>query len=71
MRGGGGFSGKGESQWSTTLSPLAIVALVILIGASAYLWHRGYLRSRAALITLAAIAAVLIYTGFFALQPPT
>lgn len=68
---GGGFPGRSESHWSTTLSPLAIVALVILIGASAYLWHRGYLRSRAALITLVAIAAVLVYAGFFALQPPT
>jgi hypothetical protein len=67
----GGFPGRTESHWSATLSPLAIVALVILIGASAYLWYRGYLRSRAAMITLLAIAAVLIYAGFFALQPPT
>ena len=53
------------------MSPLAIVALVIVIGASAYLWYKGYMRSRAALITLAVVVGVLIYVGFFALQPPT
>ena len=67
----GGFPGQSQSHWSATLSPLAIVALVILIGASAYLWYRGYLRSRAAWITIAAIVVLLIYAGFFALQPPT
>jgi hypothetical protein len=67
----GGMGGKMPSQWATTLSPLAIVALVILIGASIYLWRLGYVRSRAAWITLIVIAGVLVYAGFFALQPPT
>lgn len=67
----GGPSGGLSSQWSGTLPPLAIVLLVILAGASIYLWRGHYLRSRAALIVIVAIAAVLVYVGFFALQPPT
>jgi hypothetical protein len=61
----------GPSQWTATLSPLAIVILVIVLGAAGYLWYSGYLRSRAALITLAGIVGVLIYLGFFAMMPPT
>jgi len=62
---------SGPSPWAATLSPLAIVALVLILGAGAYLWRMGYIRSRAALITLAAIVGVLIYLGFFAMRPPT
>jgi ABC-type siderophore export system fused ATPase/permease subunit len=71
MRGPPASNATGPSQWTATLSPLAIVALVIIIGAAAYLWYMGYMRSRAALITLVGIVAVLIYLGFFAMQPPT
>jgi hypothetical protein len=63
--------GGGPSQLTTTASPMAIVALVILLGACAYLWRIGYMRSRAALITVAAVCGVLIYIGFFAMRPPT
>jgi hypothetical protein len=31
----------------------------------------GYVRSRAALIVIAAIVVVLVYLGFFAMRPPT
>lgn len=62
---------SGPSPWTATLSPLAIVALVLIVGAAAYLWRMGYVRSRAALITLAAIIGALVYLGFFAMQPPT
>lgn len=48
--------------------PLAIVLTVLLLGACFYLWRIGYLRSRAALIVLAAVFALLIYAGFFS-QP--
>jgi ABC-type siderophore export system fused ATPase/permease subunit len=61
----------GSSSLSATASPLAIVALVVILGSAAYLWRSGYIRSRAALIVLAAIVGVLIYLGFFAMQPPT
>jgi len=61
----------GASSWSATASPLAIVALVLILGAAVYLWRLRYLRSRAALIVLAAIVGALIYLGFFAMQPPT
>jgi hypothetical protein len=53
------------------MSPLAIVVLVIVLGAAGYLWYSGYMRSRAALIMLAGIVGVLVYLGFFAMQPPT
>lgn len=64
-------AGGGSGAWAATLSPLAIVALVLVLGASIYLWRMRYLRSRAALIVLAAIVAALIYLGFFAMQPPS
>jgi phosphate starvation-inducible membrane PsiE len=66
---GGGASGS--SSLSQSLSPLAIVLLVLVIGASIYLWRKHYLQSRAALVTIAAIVVVLIYLGFFAMRPPT
>jgi hypothetical protein len=67
----GSVGGGASSALTETASPLAIVALVVVLGASFYLWRSGYLRSRAALIVLAVIVAGLIYLGFFALQPPT
>ena len=66
---GGGASGS--SSLSQSLSPLAIVLLVLVVGASIYLWRKHYLQSRAALVTIAAIVVVLIYLGFFAMRPPT
>ena len=71
MRGPPPSGATGASPWTATLSPLAIVALVIVLGASAYLWYMGYVRSRAALIVLAGIVVVLVYLGFFAMMPPT
>jgi hypothetical protein len=65
------LSSDAGSPWAATLSPFAIVALVMILGASAYLWRIGYLRSRAALIVLLAIVGVLVYLGFFAMQPPS
>jgi Kef-type K+ transport system membrane component KefB len=66
---GGGASGS--STFAQTISPLAIVLLVLIIGASIYLWRKRYLQSRAALVTIAAIVVVLIYLGFFAIHTPT
>ena len=63
--------GAADSSFAQTLSPLAIVLLVLIIGASIYLWRQHYLRSRAALVTIGAIVVVLIYLGFFAMRPPT
>jgi ABC-type transport system involved in cytochrome c biogenesis permease subunit len=71
MRGPPPSGATGASPWTATLSPLAIVALVIVLGAAAYLWYQGYMRSRAALIVVAAIVGVLVYAGFFAMRPPT
>jgi ABC-type siderophore export system fused ATPase/permease subunit len=51
---------------STLAQPLAIVLMVLILGSSAYLWRQGYLRGRAALITLVGVVIILIYFGFFA-----
>jgi hypothetical protein len=66
-----GGGANGSSTFAQTISPLAIVLLVLIIGASIYLWYQGYLRSRAAMVTIGAIAIVLVYLGFFAMRPPT
>jgi hypothetical protein len=54
------------SSVSTLGQPLAIVLMVLILGSSAYMWRQGYLRSRAALITLVGVVGILIYFGFFA-----
>ena len=43
----------------------ALIILFMLVGISAFLWYTGYLRSRAALLTVAFIAAVLAYFAFW------
>jgi hypothetical protein len=64
MRGG---SPVGSTSGVATLGqPLAIVLTVMILGASAYMWRQGYLRSRAALITLVGVVGILVYFGFFA-----
>lgn len=60
-----------EGAFSQTGQPLAIVAIVIILGAAAYLWYLGYVRSRAALVALALMIGFLIYFGFFYGNPPT
>ena len=47
-------------------APVAIVLIVLIIGACAYLWTRGQMRSRAGLLTVAGILAVLLYFAFWA-----
>ena len=52
-------SGSGASG---SLAPqVAIVMIVMILGASFYLWRTGHLRSRAALITIAAVIVGLIF----------
>jgi hypothetical protein len=46
--------------------PVAIVLIVLIIGACAYLWTRGQMRSRAGLLTVAGILLVLFYFAFWA-----
>lgn len=66
-----GGGANSSSSFAQTISPLAIVLLVLIIGASIYMWYQGFLRSRAAMVTIAAIVVVLVYLGFFAMRPPT
>ena len=66
MRGAGGAAGNSRaSDWMSTMQPLSIVLIVVIIGATFYLWRQRMLRSRAALIVIAAVICVLIYFGFF------
>jgi hypothetical protein len=62
-------SGGIGSGFSQAAQPLAIVAAVMIFGASIYLWRRHYLRSRAGLITIAAIIGALLYFGIFYQRP--
>lgn len=55
----------GDSYTLTMGQPVAIVLIVLILGASAYMWTRGYLRSRAALVTVAGILLALAYVAFF------
>jgi hypothetical protein len=68
-----GQSGGGSdvSPWASNLPTVSIVLLVLILGGAAYLWYMRYLRSRAVLITLVAVVALLVYFGFFAAVPPT
>jgi len=40
---------------------LSIIVMVLIVGASLYMWRKGMLRSRAALVTIAGILAALGY----------
>jgi hypothetical protein len=50
--------------------PVTIVLIVLILGACVYLWTRGQMRSRAGLLTVGGILAVLLYIAFWA-TPPT
>ena len=46
--------------------PIAVVLIVLIVGATIYMWQRGQMRSRAALVTIAGILLFLVYFTFFA-----
>jgi hypothetical protein len=51
----------------TVISPaVAIVLIVLILGASIYLRAQGGMRSRAGMLTVAGILVVLLYFAFFA-----
>jgi hypothetical protein len=51
---GGGGSGSMTQE-------VAIVLIVLVIGASYYMWRMHYLRSRAGLLTIAGILILLVF----------
>jgi peptidoglycan/LPS O-acetylase OafA/YrhL len=57
---GGGLPGS-----STLASPAAIVLLVLLLGATVYLWRQRYMRRKTAYVLLTILAIALIVVGFF------
>ena len=56
-----GPTSSSTTNWSSIGQPMAIVLVVLIIGASIYLWRMRYLRSRAAMITIAMTVLALIY----------
>ena len=62
-----GSRGGGESASATLIGqPIAIVLIVLILGATIYLWRQGQMRSRAGLLTVAGLIALLAYFAFFA-----
>jgi len=59
---------EGGSAASGSIAPqVAIVLIVLILGASFYLWRMRYLRSRAAIVT---ILGVIIMLAVLAWNPP-
>jgi uncharacterized MnhB-related membrane protein len=57
------MNSEGEAVIS---QPIAVVLMVLILGACIYIWTRGQLRSRAAMLAIAGILAVLAYFAFWA-----
>ena len=45
---------------------VAIVLIVLILGACGFMWTQGQMRSRAGLLTVAGILIVLLYFAFWA-----
>ena len=43
----------------------ALTILIMIVGISAFLWYTRYLRSRAALVAIAMVCALLAYFAFW------
>lgn len=55
-----------ENEGSASLaSPAIIVILVLMLGATIYLFRKGYMRRRTGYITAAILVAALIGTGIW------
>lgn len=52
-------------------APAAIAAIVIILGASYYLWRKRYIRGPAAIITILGLILILGFCSFAASTPPT
>ena len=52
-----------ESSGPIISQPIAVVLMVLILGATIFMWQRGQMRSRAALV---AVAGVLVFLGYFA-----
>ena len=46
--------------------PIAVVLIVLILGASIFMWTQGQLRSRAAMLAILGVIAVLGYFAFWA-----
>jgi phage-related holin len=57
-----GASGSSNAQFNG--QPIAVVLIVLIAGATIFMWRRGQLRSRAGLVTIAGIIAILVYIAF-------
>ena len=57
------MNSEGEAVIS---QPIAVVLIVLILGACIFMWKQGQLRSRAALVAIAGVMAVLAYFAFWA-----
>jgi hypothetical protein len=61
MRGPPMASGGGGSL--SVASPALLVILILMIGATIYLWRKRFIRRKTAYVTLAILVIALILTG--------
>ena len=66
-----GIGGEATSALAQVGETAAVVLAVLIVGATFYMWRHHYVRSRAALIAIAALVLFLLYLGFFAGGSPT
>ena len=56
-----------NSQGEAIVSqPIAVVLIVLILGAAIFMWKQGQLRSRAAMLAVLGLLAVLAYFAFWA-----
>jgi hypothetical protein len=56
-----------NSQGEAIVSqPIAVVLIVLILGAAIFMWKQGQLRSRAAMLAVLGVLAVLAYFAFWA-----
>jgi uncharacterized membrane protein len=60
MRGPAAPQGEGSA---IVASPIVVVIVVMMLGATIYLWRTRYIRRRTAFITIVALTALLIIVG--------
>ena len=61
---------KGGASSAALASPAAVVVLVLLLGATIYLWRARYIRSRTAYVTMALLAIALAGMIFWQYHHP-
>jgi hypothetical protein len=67
---GGGGGGGGDGSGVSLASPATVVILVLLIGATFYLWRARYIRRNTAYVTMALLVVALAALIFWQYHHP-